>query len=188
MPSYVVFDRALSRPKILSTPAKEITFPLSEQDKKDIKILEAQFDQEVNCAGLAAPQIGIAKKITVFAAPHDPQLEKWRPDFTQTMPKTIWINPSYEGAKEDGFHEDHERCFSVHDTAALVKRYKTVRFTAYTITGERVTGTATGFLARIIQHEIDHLNGTLFIDKVPPEELMSVKAYRALHKHLPRGE
>lgn len=179
---YVVFDMKAQRPDILSHCASPLSFPLSEEDMKDIQMLEQQFDYEKNCAGLAATQIGIAKQIIIFAAPENPDLKKWRPDFTQAMPKTIWVNPSYEGIEEEGFHEDYEGCFSVADVAASVKRYKKVKYHAYDINGNEVNGVAEGFVARIIQHEIDHVQGILFVDKADPEKILLVEEYRALRK------
>lgn len=143
----------------------------------DIRILEEKFDVEKNCAGLAAPQIGIAKQIIVFAASESPDLKKWRTDFTQYMDKTIWINPTYEGIGEEK-NEDYEACFSVLEMAGPVKRYRKIRYRAYTMTGDLVEGTAEGFLARIIQHEADHVNGKLFIDYVPEDQLMKIEDYR----------
>lgn len=165
------------KPKVLITPSKQLTFPLTEEDLKDVRTLEAKFDMEQNCAGLAAPQIGIHKQIIVFAAPENQDLKKWRPDFTQSMDKTIWINPTYEGVGEDK-NEDYEACFSVLEYAGPVKRFKKIRYKAYTITGELVEGSAEGFLARIIQHESDHVNGKLFIDYVPEDQLLKIAEYR----------
>jgi peptide deformylase len=93
------------------------------------------------------------------------------------MPKTLWINPSYEPLGEE-MHEDYEACFSVKDIAGLVRRYKQVHYRAYDKDGKLIEGKAEGFLARIIQHEIDHLNGILFVDLVPQSELMSIEEYR----------
>ena len=83
---------------------------MSSQVLRMMEILEAKFDAEENCAGLAAPQIGFSKQIIVFAAPNDPVLKKWRPELTQTMPKTIWINPTYKKVG-DNTHEDYGRVF-----------------------------------------------------------------------------
>lgn len=180
--SYVVFDMKGQRPHVLSHQANPISFPLSSEDLKDIQTLEQQFDHEKNCAGLAAPQIGIAKQVIVFAAPDNPDLKKWRPDFVQAMPKTIWINPTYEGIEEEGFHEDYEGCFSVEGVAGAVKRYKKVKYRAYDLNGSEINGTAEGFLARIIQHEIDHVQGVLFIDRAEPEKILPIEEYRARRK------
>ena len=165
------------KPQVLITPAKKLSFPLTPEDLNDIKILEAKFDHEKNCAGLAAPQIGIAKQIIVFAAPYNPDLAKWRQDFTQTMEKTIWVNPTYVGIGEDK-HEDYEACFSVLEMAGPVRRFKNINYQAYTIAGDLVKGQAEGFLARIIQHEVDHVNGKLFVDYVPKDQLLNIEEYR----------
>src|SRR5690606_24142711 len=107
-----------------------------------------------------------------FAAPDDEQLKAWRQDHQQFMPRTIWVNPSYEPlpGQEGEITTDVEACFSVHDLAGPVPRYTEIKYTAYLPDGAMVTGNAKGFLARIIQHETDHLDGTLFIDKVSEED------------------
>lgn len=179
LPDYVVADVMKKEiPAVLRTPAAALSFPLNAEDQRDARTLEAKYDQEGNCAGLAAPQIGIGKKVIIFAAPNDSNLKKWRSDLTQTMEKTLWINPSYEGVGEEKA-EDYEACFSVSNLAGLVKRYKKIRYKAYTIKGKLVEGRAEGFLARIIQHEVDHVNGILFTDHVPEDQLMAMDAYRA---------
>jgi peptide deformylase len=178
LPDYSVVNLTTNRkPAVLTTPAQKLSFPLTPEDINDVKILETKFDGEKNCPGLAAPQIGIPKQIIVFAAPENQDLKKWRSDFTQYMDKTIWINPSYEGVGEEK-KEDYEACFSVLEVAGPVKRYCKIHYTAYTVTGELVEGTAEGFLARIIQHEADHVNGKLFIDYVPEDQLMKIDDYR----------
>jgi peptide deformylase len=178
LPDYSVVDLSTNqKPTVLTTPAQRLSFPLTPEDISDVTVLEEKFDGEKNCAGLAAPQIGIPKQIIVFAAPENQDLKKWRSDFTQYMDKTIWINPSYEGVGDEK-KEDYEACFSVLEMVGTVKRYNKVRYSAYTITGDLVEGTAEGFLARIIQHEADHVNGKLFIDYVPKDQLMKIDDYR----------
>lgn len=179
LPLYVVAEQGKKRPEVLQRKAKELTLPFSQSDLDDIAILEAKFDEETNCAGLAAPQIGISKAIIVFSAPDDPELKKYRKDFTQTMEKTIWINPSYEGLESDK-HRDVEGCFSVKDLAGVVQRYKKIKYKAFDFKKNRwVSGVAEGFLARIIQHEIDHVNGTLCIDRA--EKVFSIEEYKKQH-------
>ena len=72
----------------------------------------------------------------------------------------------------------YEACFSVKDLAGPVARYKTIRYSAYTPEGTHVEGIARGFLARLIQHEIDHLRGHCFIDYVASGELLPIEEYR----------
>ncbi len=166
LPEYVTCDPVKTNdvPSMLRTPAVPVSIPFSTQDRIDIDTLSRKFDAEGNCYGLAAVQIGIAKRIIVFAATNNPETKIWRPDLTDTMPKTIWINPKFTGIETAGYHEDYEGCFSVEGLAGLVKRYKKIKYEAYTADGTFVTGTVEGFLARLIQHEINHLDGVLFTD------------------------
>jgi peptide deformylase len=181
LPSYVQFRPNVSDevPQTLRLSAQVIQFPMSEEDRNAMEMLSKKFDKEGNCAGLAAPQIGISKRIIVFATPDSPELRIWRPDFSDSMSKTIWINPSYEGIESSGFHEDYEGCFSVEGVAGLVKRYSEIHYTANGPDGEELQGNIRGYLARLVQHEIDHLNGVLFSDiatnLIPMEEYRQMR-------------
>lgn len=179
LPNYVVVNSEQSPEKkaVLRIPAKAFTFPLSEDEHIVIATLVAKYDSEENMAGLAAPQVGLPYQAIVFAVYDDPALKKWRPDLEQTIPKTIWLNPGYEAIGNEK-SEDYEGCFSVQGLAGLVKRYKTIRYSAYDLAGNYIEGIATGFLARVIQHEVDHLQGKLFIDYVAQEELLPIEEYR----------
>ncbi len=180
LPDYVAInDPACLNKEVLTTPAKEVTFPLDDETKEMVRLLEAKFDQEDNCAGLAAPQVGYDKRILVLAAEADEELKKHRPDFTDTLSKSIWINPSWAPLSEEKF-VDWEACFSVKDLAARVERFTEISYEAWTPEGNKITGQARGFLARLIQHEADHLNGTLFIDHVPEGDLMTLEEARKI--------
>ncbi|QQV74545.1 Peptide deformylase [Rickettsia tillamookensis] len=184
LPEYITLNLETlnnSEAKTIRIKAKTLNFPLSAEDLRDVSILEKKYDQEENCAGLAAPQIGISKCIIIFAVHENEELKKWRPDLTDTMPKTIWINPSYKaiGAEK---HEDYEGCFSVENATGPVARFKKIHYQAYDINGNQIQGIAEGFLARVIQHEIDHLNGKVFLDYVAPEKRMSKEEYLDMRK------
>lgn len=179
LPDYVVYDpQTPPAPAILTQPAQTLTFPLTDLDHQDMAILVTKYEGEENCSGLAAPQIGIAKRMIVFEVKDDPELKKWRPDLTDTMPKSVWINPTYAGVAAEGMHTDYEACFSVLDHAGEVERFNTITYEAYTPEGKRIAGQASGFLARLIQHETDHTHGVLFSDLVKPGELMPLESYR----------
>jgi peptide deformylase len=174
LPAYVdIYKTQDPRIGVLTKKARTLSFPLSSEDLAMIQALEAKFDQEENCAGLAAPQIGYDIRAIVFAVPDDEE----RPDLTQTMPKTVWLNPSYTPIGHEK-HTDYEACFSVEGMAGAVDRYKKIHYNAYLIDGSKVEGIAEGFLARLIQHEIDHTNGILYKDKVKKGEFLPVEAYR----------
>jgi peptide deformylase len=184
LPEYVVADpKSNVAPVVLRTIAEQVSFPLSQSDLEYLAILIQKFDHEQHCVGLAAPQIGIAKRIIIFAVPDDPELKLRRPDLTDSMPKTIWINPEYTPLGDET-HEDYEGCFSVPNIIGLVKRYKSISYSAYDINGSAIAGTANGFLARVMQHEIDHLNGKLFTDYLPSlDSALTVEEYRALRAY-----
>lgn len=178
LPDYVLLENADDpRVGILRQVAEDFLFPLSKEDQQIIRTVEAKYDAEGNCSGLAAPQLGFSKKMMVFSVPEDDNLKKWRPDISDTMPKTIWLNPSYEPVGTET-HTDYEACFSIGEKAGPVARYKTITYRAFLCDGSLVEGTANGFLARVIQHEMDHLYGKLFIDYVPEGELLLIEEYR----------
>jgi peptide deformylase len=181
LPIYIAWEEKSDTDKMLRRKTIAFSFPLSLEDKRDIDILEKKFDGEESCSGLAAPQIGISKKAIVFHAPNDPKLKKWRTDLTQTMPKSIWLNPSFEPIGSE-MSEAFEACFSVPNTAGPVKRYTKIKYKAYDINGNLIQGEAEGFLARVIQHEIDHLNGKLYIDYVAKEDMLTMEEYRERRK------
>jgi peptide deformylase len=178
LPDYVVINKPeCLNTQILTTPARTVSFPLSAEDQQIISLLVEKFKNEQNCAGLAAPQIGFHKRIIVFEVKDDPHLKKWRPDLTDTMPMALWINPTYTPLGSEKV-TDFEGCFSVDKLGGEVARYKKIAYQAYDEQGRIIKGEAEGFLARVIQHEIDHINGTLFIDLVPSDKLLPIEIYR----------
>jgi peptide deformylase len=102
--------------------------------------------------GLAAPQIGISKCVVVI-------------DIGEGLIELI--NP--EITKKEGEEIDAEGCLSIPGIQGNVKRAAKVEVRAWDRTGKTVTYTGTGLLARAFQHEIDHLNGVLFVDRMIKE-------------------
>lgn len=177
LPDYVVVnDPKCVNAHILRKKSADVTFSLSSEDQHIADQLEEKFDQEKNCAGLAAVQIGVLKRVIVFAVPDDHALKERRTDLLQTMPKTLWFNASYEPVGNEKVI-DYEGCFSVNNIAGPVERHKTIKYKAFLKDGTVVEGTATGFLARVIQHEIDHTNGILCVDRMDPKEILTMSEY-----------
>ena len=107
-----------------------------------------------NGVGLAAPQVGVSKRLVV--------IDVNREDL-DSKPLTL-INPEIQTV--EGEVVDEEACLSIPDIAADVKRAERVVVSALNLDGERFSIEGEGFLARVLQHEIDHLDGVLFIDRV----------------------
>lgn len=104
--------------------------------------------------GIASVQVGNSVQLCVIA-------KAYTPDKTKDL---ILINPSWE--KASVLREwDEEGCLSVPRVYGSVRRHKKIKVTALNENGQEIKFTATNFFARIIQHEIDHLNGILFIEK-----------------------
>lgn len=105
--------------------------------------------------GLSAPQIGVLKRVMIaeYKSEKDP------------VPRTVLINPEiiWTSKKEE---LDEEGCLSFPNIYGIVRRPEKIRYKALDENGQPIEKKATGLLARIIQHEIDHLNGVLFPDRV----------------------
>lgn len=115
--------------------------------------------------GLAAPQIGRAQKLAVLE--YNPKLydDKDADDFT--IPFTVIVNPkiTHVGLKQEVLEEG---CLSIPEVTVPVARATEIHVTAHNVTGQRIKIRARGLFARILQHEIDHLNQTLIIDHGKP--------------------
>jgi len=113
--------------------------------------------------GLAAPQVGALKQVIVVN-PHDER--------KLTKPMAL-INPELVAA--DGHIVEEEGCLCIPDLREGVPRFKRVVVKAYDRNEKEVVLEASDLLARILQHEIDHLNGVLFIDRLSPAKRQLVK-------------
>lgn len=111
--------------------------------------------------GIAAPQIGVNKRIIVVGA----KKENINYNDAEEIPITAMINPSWKELSEDT-DVQHEGCLSVPSIRGKVERYKEIELTYYTESGEKIVKEVTGFFARLIQHECDHLDGIVFLERV----------------------
>jgi peptide deformylase len=130
--------------------------------------------RDADGVGLAAPQVHIAKRIIIAEVSPDNQ----RYPRQYAMPLTIVINQVVEvtsDQKEDGW----EGCLSVPDLRALVPRWTSIKVSGLDRHGQSVTFDASGFFAQVVQHEVDHLNGSVFLDRLPNlETLTHLKEYQ----------
>jgi len=107
-------------------------------------------------AGLAAPQIGVNLRVVIFGFEDNPRY----PD-ADSVPQTILINPvivELNDQREEGW----EGCLSVPGMRGLVPRYTDIRYNGFDQKGIPVERVASGFHARVVQHECDHLDGILY--------------------------
>ena len=107
-------------------------------------------------AGLAAPQIGVDLQLVIFGFGQNQRYPDAPP-----VPETVLINPRIaplDNTEEDGW----EGCLSVPGMRGLVPRYARIRYHGFDADGQPIDRTADGFHARVVQHECDHLIGTLY--------------------------
>lgn len=127
---------------------------IKDVDGELIKTADEMFSimYENNGIGLAAPQVGVSKRVVVIDVREDGK------------PVYVMINPRL--TRREGETEAEEGCLSLPDIFGEVKRAERIEVTYIDREGEEQTMEAEGMLARAIQHEIDHLNGVLFIDRL----------------------
>ena len=137
--------------KILTTPDEELT------DFSEVRyIFESMAGLAIdhNLIGLSGNQVGLLRRVFVMNA-----------SITETPDWQIFINPKTKVNKELGKCLDWEGSGSIPNVSALVERWKGITLTYTNLQGEKCTGVFAGLLARVIQHEIDHLNGVLITSK-----------------------
>lgn len=115
---------------------------------------------EYDGVGIAAPQVHVPLQVAVVGADHSPRYPK-----APKIPLQIFINPKVKPIlKRKAL--DWEGCLSVEGLRGRVPRWQGVQVTAYSPEGKVLCFKASGFFARVIQHEWDHLQGKVFLDRM----------------------
>jgi peptide deformylase len=130
------------------------------------KIIAEMFDlmYEHEGVGLAANQVDLPYRFFVVN-------EEGKREAKDS--ECVFINPVLSGGH--GQEEDEEGCLSIPGLYAPVTRNESIKVQAYDLSGNEITAEVNGLMARILQHETDHLDGTLFIDRLGPTQLAGVR-------------
>lgn len=107
-------------------------------------------------AGLAAPQIGVNLQVVIFEVGANPRYPGVEP-----VPFTVLVNPTLTPLADD-IESAWEGCLSVPGMRGLVPRYRHLRYQGFDIDGQPIDRSVSGFHARVVQHEVDHLLGILY--------------------------
>lgn len=181
--------------KILTFPdprLREVAKPV-EKFGPDLKklaedMLETMYD--ANGIGLAAPQIGeLVRMLVIDTRPRDEKGRRYKQDEMSEMESAVTqplvlINP--EIIKGEGKTTFDEGCLSVPGYYETVERFNVVEVKAYDVDGKEFTLKTDGLLAICIQHEMDHLEGTLFIDHLSFIKSNKIKNQIKKHGYPPR--
>lgn len=154
---------------VLRKVADEVPLPASEEDKNTLiqmlKFLKNSQDEEIakkyslrSGVGLAAPQIGLSKRMFAVHV---------RDDHDKLYSMGLFNPKIISHSVEETFLEDGEGCLSVdRDVPGQVPRYARITVKGTTIEGDEVTLRLRGLVAIVFQHELDHLNGIMFYDRI----------------------
>ncbi len=141
---------------VLLKKAKEIDEFSSDSLKKIVyDMSETMIDY--NGIGLAAPQVHISKRIIIFRNPDNDEKER--------IQITPLINPVFKPLSDEK-EDDWEGCLSIPGMQGLVPRFKKINYHGYDLDGNKIESNADGLHARVVQHEIDHLDGILYTNRL----------------------
>ena len=116
---------------------------------------------DYNGIGLAAPQVHLSKRIIIF---RNPDIEE-----KQRIQITPLVNPVFKPLSDEK-EDDWEGCLSIPGMQGLVRRYKKISYYGFDIDGNKIENIAEGLHARVIQHEIDHLDGILYTSRLSDDK------------------
>jgi peptide deformylase len=137
----------------------EVATPIDQFDTPELHALIEDMQDtmaQMHGAGIAAPQIGVSKRVVIFGVGHNPRY----PDAEQ-VPYTVLINPVLQTISDET-DDAWEGCLSVPGMRGLVSRYSRLHYTGFDQYGNAIDRLVSGFHARVVQHECDHLDGILY--------------------------
>lgn len=149
---------------LLLNVSQKVEDPLSEEIQTNIEDMFATIHSFGERVGLAAPQVGILKRIIVYRVPAKPLNARYgliSNKGQEDIPWSVLINPTITPIGEEK-SPGWEGCISVPGILGEVNRYNQISYSGMNEKGEEIERTASGFHARLIQHECDHLDGILF--------------------------
>jgi peptide deformylase len=141
---------------------REVCAPVARFDEELAALLTDMDDtmRALNGAGIAAPQIGVSARVVIFELNENP-----RYPHLAAVPYTVLVNPVLTPLGEEQ-ETGWEGCLSVPGMRGLVPRFRRLRYQGFDARGAPIDRTVEGFHARVVQHEVDHLDGILFPQRV----------------------
>lgn len=149
--------------KVSAPVGEELKTPLFQQSLDDM-VATMRFQ---NGAGIAAPQVGVLKRVFTMEVVENPRYPDKNP-----FPLYIAINPEIE-ILDETLVDSWEGCLSIPNIRGRLKRYTCILLKATDRNGESFQEELDGFAAIVAQHELDHLNGTLLIDRMDSMETLT---------------
>jgi len=141
----------------------QVSVPVQEFGTAQLRGLITDLEDTMKAAGgagLAAPQIGVLQRVVIFGGGGTTRY----PD-ADAVPYTVLINPRLKPLR-GGKEQDWEGCLSVPGMRGMVPRYRRLRYRGSDEYGRPIDRTVSGFHARVVQHEVDHLDGVLYPTRI----------------------
>jgi peptide deformylase len=164
---------------VLRRPATPVADPDAPEIARLVQDM-AETMADAGGVGLAAPQVHVGARLIVFRVPQA-RRQEGEPDAPEGV--TALVNPSFEPLDEE-MVLGLEGCLSIPGLRGMVPRHARIRYRGLTPDGRPLERLAEGFHARVVQHEIDHLDGVLFLDRM--DDLRTLVFESELH-HLVGG-
>jgi peptide deformylase len=163
--------------KFLKQKTKEIHLPINDTNKNILTDLLDTY-KKIPCAGIAANQIGYDKRIFIGLKEDEPdtenQYKELRKDEKKETKKELtnpnsenyefYINPQIDQTYKKSIQEEEEGCLSIPEIRLVAERYDKIKIRYYDINGKKIKKNIKGFLSRLFQHELDHLDGKLMVE------------------------
>ena len=163
--------------EFLKQKTNEIHLPINDTNKNILRDLLDTY-KKVPCAGIAANQIGYDKRIFIGMKEDEPdteeQYKELRKDESKEQKKEsgnpnadnyeFYINPQIDQTYKKSIQEEEEGCLSIPEIRLVAERYDKIKIRYYDINGKKIKKTLKGFLSRLFQHELDHLDGKLMVE------------------------
>ncbi len=142
---------------------RQVAAPIAAFDAAQMRELLTDMEDTMRAlhgAGIAAPQIGVSARVVIFELSENPRYPHITP-----IPFTVLINPVLTPLGTE-LEEGWEGCLSVPGLRGVVPRYRRLHYRGLDAAGHSFERTVEGFHARVVQHEVDHLDGVLFPQRV----------------------
>jgi peptide deformylase len=138
---------------------RQVAQPVTDFGTRQLQELIRDMDdtmRSLDGAGLAAPQIGVSLRVVIFEVRQNPRYPE-----AGEVPYTVLVNPELTPIG-DQLEDGWEGCLSVPGLRGLVPRHRRLRYRGHDLDGRPIDRTVEGFHARVVQHEVDHLDGVLY--------------------------
>tara|TARA_Y100001970_G_C13866924_1_gene667017 strand:- start:133 stop:762 length:630 start_codon:yes stop_codon:yes gene_type:complete len=163
--------------EFLQKKTKNVFFPLTDNTKNIIKDLIDTY-QKIPCAGIAANQIGYDKSIFIGLKNYSEEIDSEEIEEKESNYNEndldvneyadnyeIYINPQIDKIDKDSIQEEVEGCLSIPFLSLRIERYNKIKVRYYNEQGKAVKRTLSDFMSKLFQHELDHLNGQLMMER-----------------------